>query len=119
MSFRVVLPTMGWTVLHQLTINQSSIGKPIGQSDLTNTVIETPSQVTVGYVKMTVKANGNKRKGSNFPTNLYALLSEPMGSFSYGVTVSETWCDTFTLFGNPATDPGLIKGTESAIQGLH
>lgn len=43
---------------------------------------------------------------TNFAPNLYALISEPTGSFLW---YQELRGDTITLFGNPGIDPSLIK----------
>lgn len=91
MCFRVMLPTN--RLDHLAPANNQSIPHTCPKANLIWLIrwLRLPSQVTLGYIKLTVKANGDRRKGTNFAPNLCALLSEPMGSFSYGVTVSETW----------------------------
>lgn len=54
----MVLLTVGWAVLHQL--RQSPTDMPIGQSDLGDFSIETPFLVTLGCIKMTIKAKEDK-----------------------------------------------------------
>lgn len=53
----MVPPTVGWTLLHQLVISTSPTDTPTGQTDLGHPSLGVPSQMTVGCVMVTVKAD--------------------------------------------------------------
>lgn len=99
---------------HQSPAPHTPIDKPIGQSDsLIGPILwlRLPSKVTLGYVKLMGKANGDRRKGTNFTPNLYAFAFRAHWFFFFLVVLccQKPGCDTVTLFGNLGPDSGLIK----------
>lgn len=57
----VPLPVV-WALLHHLTVKTVPIDMPTGQSDLSSPSVDTPFLGDLGYFKLTIKTNFERRK---------------------------------------------------------